>query len=185
MENIAMKTIGEWPQMIMTSSYYQEQVIDLGIGPKNVLVKVDYRTGCAHKPKTYYYKNEHNWSYGIIKFQDYWVVGELGDDENETCEMETEYGYIDAPSGYCWDFLESGHMDSYPYKAKTLADVLVLMGTSDEGTGELLPYATTGIFNRKTHEHILSNWDSILMRRGEHAREMWEEEILQRDGNIY
>ena len=186
MENITLKNIGGWNQVIFAGKYYEEKIIENGEGPSEVLVKVDYRTGSWHKPTTYYYKTNEGWAYGIMKFDEYWVIGELGfNDEHETCEMETEFGYIDAPNGECWEFLYTGHMYSYPYKAKTLADVLVLMGTSDEGTGELLPYATTGIFNRKTHEHILSNWDSILMRRGEHAREMLEEEILQRSGNIY
>jgi hypothetical protein len=186
MKNITLKNIGGWDQLILAGKYYEEKIIENGEGPSEVLVKVDYRTGSWHKPTTYYYKTSEGWAYGIMKFEEYWVIGELGfNDEHETCEMESEFGSVDVPSGECWNFLYTGHMYSYPHKARTLADVLELLGAVDEETGELMPFSTTTAYNRKIHEKAMNNWDSVLRHRNHGRIEQREEEYLQRSGNIY
>ena len=73
MENITLKNIGGWNQLIFAGKYYEEKIIENGEGPSEVLVKVDYRTGSWHKPTTYYYKTNEGWAYGIMKFDEYWV----------------------------------------------------------------------------------------------------------------
>ena len=92
---------------------------------------------------------------------------------------------VDVPSGECWNFLYTGHMYSYPHKARTLADVLELLGAVDEETGELMPFSTTTAYNRKIHEKAMNNWDSVLRHRNHGRIEQREEEYLQRSGNIY